>query len=148
MGDVQKEKESKGVSQYIKIIVYMVIGLVAIFFVLPTTIIFLVNIFPDWFHNEAAVNALKSLHDNLYDGIALVSLFVGVFSIWYAWSSSKTVEKQSEKQEAVLQNLQHESATILREVTAVKERMAIISERRVDLRYTTPREPKAADEAR
>ena len=68
------------------------------------------------------MNALKSLHDNLYDGIALVSLFVGVFSIWYAWSSSKTVEKQSEKQEAVLQNLQHESATILREVTEMRAR--------------------------
>lgn len=46
MGDVQKEKESKGVSQYIKIIVYMVIGLVAIFFVLPTTIIFFGKYFP------------------------------------------------------------------------------------------------------
>ena len=155
--DAQEEKASKekthdnamlkGVNQYTKAIAYMVIGLIIIFFILPTTVISFANICPDWFPNEAATNALRSLHDNLYDGIALVSFFVGVFSIWYAWSSSKSVERQSEKQEKVLQNLQQESAKILREVAVMNERMAIMSERRVDLGYTTPREPRAADEA-
>ena len=155
--DAQKEKaskvsarndaQSKGVNQYTKIAVYMVVGLIIIFFIFPTAVISFSNIFPNWFHNEAAASALRSLHDNLYDGIALVSFFVGAFSIWYAWSSSKTVEKQSEKQENVLQNLQQESAKILREVAVMNERMAVMSERRVDLGYTTPREPRAADEA-
>ena len=96
--DAQKEKaskvsarndaQSKGVNQYTKIAVYMVVGLIIIFFIF-LRLLFLFEYFPNWFHNEAAASALRSLHDNLYDGIALVSFFVGVFSIWYAWSSSK-----------------------------------------------------------
>ncbi len=118
-----------------------------VFVILPVAVVFLAGISPKSFTNDAAITALESLRDGFNGIITLVSLIVGIVSIVYAWISSNTMEKQSERQEAVLQYLQRESAKILQEVAIMNERMTIISERRGDLGYTTPRDPKAADEA-
>lgn len=125
----------------------LIVVTVVVFVILPAAVVFLAGISPESFTNVAAVKASESLRDGVNGIITLVSLIVGIVSIVYACISSNTVEKQSERQEAVLQYLQRESAKILQEVAVMNERIIIISERRGDLGYTTPRDPKAADEA-
>ena len=122
------------------------IVLVSVLIILPAAILMLANIFPSYFPAKTAVNALDEFHSGVIEAVAWISLVVGVVSIVYAHRSGKTMDKQSQRQEAVLQSLQQETVEILRQLSVTNERMAMMSEKGGNLEYHPPSGPEAADE--
>lgn len=89
-------------SELFKIGIALSLILITIFIILPTLFLLLGAMWPCVF---SGTKAIAQLEDNVNSLVGVVSLFVGISSIAYAYSSNRTMEKQSRRQEQVLNEI-------------------------------------------
>lgn len=146
-----EEREKRGLGQRPIVVAFyvalvMTTMVIFIFLLIPGTVKTFTAICPDKFSKVAVDRVDKVLAEGYDEVIANTSFVVGLISIGFALYSSHTMERQSERQEAVLQRIQQKSEEILLRVAQVAERVEMIYEVKKDLNYHIPSQPKKANE--
>lgn len=121
-------------------------ALLVLFVIVPAFVVADSLVNSEKFSEETIARAEEKLDEGYDKTIAGTSFVVGLFSIGYAWLSSRKMEKESARQEMILQQIQWRSEQIGTEVAVMNERVKVLYEKRKDLTYTTPSQPKRAHE--
>lgn len=88
----------------------LMVILITIFLILPALFILLSNMWPTIFSGAAAT---KQLSNNVNSLVGIISLLVGIFSIYYSYTANKSMEVQSKNQQHFLEELRTESNQIM-----------------------------------
>lgn len=88
----------------------LMVLLIIIFLILPALFILLSNMWPTIFSGAAAT---KQLSNNVNSLVGIISLLVGIFSIYYSYTANKSMEVQSQSQQRFLEELRTENSQII-----------------------------------
>lgn len=120
--------------------------LIVIFILLPATFASLGAMWPQTFSGSAA---LQVLGNHLNSLVGYVSMVVGIASIFYAYTSNRSMKVQSQNQQLFLDSLRKEIELILSTVYQIRstnEEIAARFDRSDNLGYSSLNTPESANE--
>lgn len=117
--------------------------LVFIFLILPALFILLGVMWPETFSGAAAAEQLRN---NVNSLVGVVSLAVGIFSIYYSYTANKSMETQSQSQQRFLEELRNENSQIIQKLSKIDQTSQQVFDKINNLREKRLRGPAEANE--
>lgn len=96
----------------------LMVSLIIIYLILPTLFILLGSMWPKIFPGTAAANQLRN---NVNSLVGIISLLVGIFSIYYSYTANKSMEIQSHNQQRFLEELREENNQIILKLSQISQ---------------------------
>lgn len=133
--------------EYKVLITIVITTIILVFFILPALFSLLGVMWPQTFSGSEAVNELKT---NAINVVGIVSLAVGIFSIIFANSANKNLEKQRKQQDVFMQRIEDKVTTATQSIrimeNIVKESNQHLYDIMVDLKGAPLKNSSEANE--
>jgi len=103
-GEGKNDNKTRGIlSQYHRLIAVMFVIVIAVFFLLPVVFILLSAVWPNSFSGIGAVN---TLFDNVNRAFGVISVALGLISIWLARKTDDVYQEQKRQQDTFMAHIE------------------------------------------